>query len=81
MRRHWQADIDSLLASGLNLAPTVFFSNRKKLRGNAVRDRKDPKAAAVPATVSDEPAPKATGMFREGGKGSDPQARRPAVQT
>lgn len=58
----------------------VFFPNRKKLRGNAVRDE-SLKAAAVPATVSDEPAPKATGLFREGGKGDDPQARRPAVRT
>jgi hypothetical protein len=28
-----------------------------------------PNAAAVPATVSDEPEPKATGHVREGGKG------------
>ena len=28
-----------------------------------------PNSAAVPATVSDEPEPKATGLFREGGKG------------
>ncbi len=45
-----------------------------------MRCGKVPKSAAVPATVSDEPEPKATGLFREGGKGGDPQARRPAVQ-
>ena len=48
MRRHWQADMDSLLASGLNLAPTVFFSNRKKLRGNAVRDHAIPNPLLSP---------------------------------
>ena len=53
---------------------------REGLRGNAVRDL-DPNSAAVPATVSDEPEPKATGEVREGGKGEDPRARRPAVKT
>ena len=46
-----------------------------------MRCGKNPKSAAVPATVSDEPTPKATGLLREGGKGGDPQARRPAVWT
>ncbi len=44
-----------------------------------MRCGRKPNAAAVPATVSDEPEPKATGQVREGGKGSDPRARRPAV--
>ncbi len=46
----------------------VFSPQREELRGNAVRIESS-NAAAVPATVSDEPEPKATGKFREGGKG------------
>jgi len=38
------------------------------------------KSAAVPATVSDEPDAEGHWETREGGAGSDPRARRPAVE-
>ena len=43
-----EADIDSQLAHGLNPHRMVFFPNRKKLRGNAVRDREVPKPRLSP---------------------------------
>ena len=43
-----EADIDSQLAHGLNPEWMVFFPNRKKLRGNAVRDREIPKPRLSP---------------------------------
>ena len=52
--------------------------SRKGRRGNAV-SREAGNAAAVPATVGGSPRPGATGAIREGGRGRDPRARRPAV--
>jgi len=38
-------------------------------------------AAAAPATVSGKPAPLRHWTHREGGKGNEPRARRPAVDS
>ena len=64
--------------AGLNPESTVSFPQRKELRGNAVRVLTQ--LRSCPRNCKRRARAESHWEVREGGKGDDPQARRPAVE-
>ncbi|MDR6334256.1 hypothetical protein GGQ86_002732 [Xanthobacter flavus] len=83
LRRRWSGAREQ--APHLTIPPALPLVAASKVpcshtgeKGNAVRRGRPSNAAAAPATVGGEPLPDATGSIREGGRGGEPRARRPA---